>query len=134
MVTNQSAGRPKDDLGGLGRVDAASTTWIVRRGVAATRFGYRTGDGTRDAWPAAVVDAVVAGGPDTYQKRQSHRLQVRALMARVAALGPRAVVDLGAGKALLSRCCYEAFERKVPTPASETRQEQVAAAPRPRRG
>ena len=78
-------------------------------------------DASRDVWPAAVVDAVVAGGPDTYQRRQSHRLQARALLARVAAFDPRTVVDLGAGKALLSRCCYEAFARKVRVVALDRR-------------
>lgn len=78
-------------------------------------------DGTRDAWPAAVVDAVLRDGPATYQRKETHRLQVRALVARVAALAPRAVVDLGAGKALLSRCVYEALGRRVPVVALDRR-------------
>lgn len=74
-----------------------------------------------DAWPPDVVDAVLADGPDTYQRKESHRLQVRALLALVHGLRPRTVVDLGAGKALLSRCCYEAFGRKVRVVALDQR-------------
>lgn len=77
----------------------------------------------------AVLDDILAHGPDTYQKKPTNRAQIESLMECVCGLVPAVkqrgatplVLDLGAGKALLTRAVYEALGRTVATVALDCR-------------
>ena len=79
----------------------------------------------------AVLAAVLAEGVDTFQRKPSNLAQIESLLECVCALLPAAraraptaaVVDLGAGKALLTRAVYEALRRRVSVVAIDTRRE-----------
>ena len=79
-----------------------------------------------------VLENILADGPDTYQKKSSNRAQIESLLECVCSMLPRVLVreqavpvvlDLGAGKALLTRAVYEALERRVPVVAFDCRRE-----------
>lgn len=78
-----------------------------------------------------IIDSILSAGPNTYQKKASNLEQIVSLIDCVADLLPFvrrnskavAVVDLGAGKALLTRTVYEALERRVAVIALDCRRE-----------
>lgn len=78
----------------------------------------------------------MASGPDTYQKKPTNRLQIESLMDITCRLVSRVqrrqtavdaetatplVMDIGAGKALLTRAIYEALDRRVAAVALDSR-------------
>ena len=77
----------------------------------------------------AILENVLAGGPNTYQKKPTNRVQIESLLECIHRLvqeletrGARPLVlDLGAGKALLTRVVYEALGRRVATVALDCR-------------
>ncbi len=77
----------------------------------------------------AILDDVIAQGPNTYQKKPTNRVQIESLLECIHRLvqelkerGARPLVlDLGAGKALLTRVVYEALGRRVVTVALDCR-------------
>lgn len=73
----------------------------------------------------ALVDRILREGPDTFQKKQTNRRQIHSLLECVVTLLPAGatelVLDLGAGKALLTRAVYEALGRRVPVAALDCR-------------
>ena len=89
-----------------------------------------------------VLEEILATGPNTYQKKPTNRAQIESLLDCVCELVPgvqRAlsavgggsgskpsgkpplVLDLGAGKALLTRAVYEALDRRVACVALDSR-------------
>ena len=78
-----------------------------------------------------ILSEILSTGPDTYQKKASNRAQIESLLDCVVGLLPWAqrggrqavVVDLGAGKALLTRAVYEALDRLVAVVALDCRSE-----------
>lgn len=79
---------------------------------------------------ASVVDSIVDAGPKTYQRKPSNVAQIKALLGCVRCVLRRvrrpatrrvAFLDLGAGKALLTRACYEASGRRAPAIALDCR-------------
>ena len=81
----------------------------------------------------AVLAAVLAEGVDTFQRKPSNLAQISSLLECVCGLLPAArararaaaVVDLGAGKALLTRAVYEALRRQTACVALDTRRESA---------
>lgn len=77
----------------------------------------------------AILDEVIAQGPNTYQKKPTNRVQIESLLQCIHQLvqelkerGARPLVlDLGAGKALLTRVVYEALGRCIATVALDCR-------------
>lgn len=75
------------------------------------------------------LNTILAAGPNTYQKKHTNLLQIESLMECVSKLVPRVtrggakplILDIGAGKALLSRAIYETFDRKVSVVALDNR-------------
>lgn len=88
-----------------------------------------------DAWDAhpraaAVLDAIIATGPATFQAKATNRAQIESLVACVSGLVQEMrakrkvdplVLDLGAGKALLTRAVYEVLDRRVAVIALDSR-------------
>ena len=82
-------------------------------------------------YPGAVeiLDEILASGPDTFQKKPTNRAQIESLMECVCGLVEEVqqteatplVLDIGAGKALLTRAIYEAFQRSVAVVALDSR-------------
>jgi hypothetical protein len=76
-----------------------------------------------------VLEEILAHGPDTFQKKPTNRKQIESLMDCVCQLLPNVqktgatplVLDIGAGKALLTRALYEALDRKVAVVALDSR-------------
>jgi len=77
----------------------------------------------------AVLDEILASGPDTFQKKPTNRAQIESLMDCVCGLveeikqsdATPLVLDIGAGKALLTRAIYEALNRTVAVVALDSR-------------
>ena len=78
-----------------------------------------------------LLEEILSTGPNTYQKKASNRAQIESLLNCVVGLLPWAqrggrqamVIDLGAGKALLTRAVYEALGRRVAVVALDCRRE-----------
>ena len=78
---------------------------------------------------SAVLDEILATGPDTYQKKTSNRLQIESLLECVCELVHSVrkngktpmVLDIGAGKALFTRAVYETLDRTVAVIALDAR-------------
>ncbi|CAE8589756.1 unnamed protein product [Polarella glacialis] len=78
---------------------------------------------------AAILDEILATGPDTFQKKPTNRAQIESLMECVHGLvqGVKQngrtplVLDIGAGKALFTRAVYEALGREVAVVALDER-------------
>lgn len=76
-----------------------------------------------------VLDQILANGPDTFQKKPTNRAQIESLMECVCGLvedvrqtqAKPLVLDIGAGKALLTRAIYEALGRTVAVVALDSR-------------
>lgn len=76
-----------------------------------------------------VLDEILANGPDTFQKKPTNRAQIESLMECVCCLvedirqtdAKPLVLDIGAGKALLTRAIYEALDRTVAVVALDSR-------------
>lgn len=73
----------------------------------------------------SLLRRILAEGPDTYQRKASNVVQVRSLLALVAGTvaeaGAGCVLDVGAGKALLTRAVWEALGRRVACVALDSR-------------
>jgi hypothetical protein len=79
----------------------------------------------------AILDEILANGPDTYQKKPTNRAQIDSLLDCVSKLVSEVqqknaattplVLDIGAGKALLTRAVYEALDRQVAVVALDCR-------------
>jgi hypothetical protein len=92
-----------------------------------------------EVWPGctAVLDEILAHGPDTYQKKPTNRAQIDSLLNCVCQLVSEVqqhqqrnsggatitplVLDIGAGKALFTRAVYEALDRQVAVVALDSR-------------
>jgi hypothetical protein len=76
-----------------------------------------------------ILDEILASGPDTFQKKPTNRAQIESLMECVCGLVEEVqqteatplVLDIGAGKALLTRAIYEALHRSVAVVALDSR-------------
>jgi hypothetical protein len=76
-----------------------------------------------------ILNDILTTGPDTYQKKHTNLLQIESLMECVSNLIPLVscngvkpvIIDIGAGKALLTRALYEAFHRQISVVALDNR-------------
>ena len=94
----------------------------------------------RASGDGGVVESIVAAGPKTYQGKASNVAQIESLLGCVQRLLGRVdarrltVLDLGAGKALLTRAVYEASGRRVAVialdrPSQSGRRERPSSVP-----
>ena len=87
---------------------------------------------------AALLDAIIATGPRTYQQKATNRAQIESLLHCVCGLVDEIdemkgedslfrplVLDIGAGKALFTRAIYEALGRRVAVVALDSRRQSA---------